>query len=117
MNRRAWGQEAERIACAYLERQGLALVQANYHCRYGEIDLIMREGDDLVFVEVRMRSDAAYGGALESVGPGKRRKLTRTALHYLQRNGPNVNARFDVVAIEAASTINWIRNAFDAHPY
>lgn len=109
------GQAAEHLACKFLQQQGLQLIEKNYHCRQGEIDLVMQHGNSLVFIEVRQRSDAHFGGALASVTTKKQEKLRLTALHYLQHRAPNANARFDVVAIQGADTqqqIEWIRDAF-----
>ena len=108
------GADAEQIAATYLQQQGLALITSNYHCRFGEIDLIMREGKTLVFVEVRMRSNASFGGAGMSITPSKQHKLARTAEHYLQQHG-SVACRFDVILMTKPSTedVEWVRNAFD----
>ncbi len=114
MTRQETGQRAEAIACRYLQKHGLKLVEKNYRCRLGEIDLIMRDGEDLVFVEVRYRKTRAFGGAAASVDRTKRNKLIATATHYLQAKDSRRNARFDIIAIEAGEAIEWIPNAFDA---
>lgn len=114
MNRRATGEAAEQRACRFLQSQGLRLVERNYRCRHGEIDLVMREGGELVFVEVRYRRDARFGGAAASVDAGKRARLIAAGLHYLQSKAPGANARFDVIALEGGRQPHWIRNAFDA---
>jgi putative endonuclease len=108
------GTDAEQIAATYLQQQGLSLITSNYHCRFGEIDLIMLDGKTLVFVEVRMRSNASFGGAGTSITSSKQHKLGRTAEHYLQRHG-SATCRFDVVLMTKPSTenIEWVRNAFD----
>lgn len=110
------GAEAERQAAEFLLQRGLALVDKNYRCRYGEIDLIMREGSTLVFVEVRMRSRADFGGAAASIDAAKRGRLLRTAQHYLSalRNIPP--CRFDALLVHSAdgAQIEWVRNAFGA---
>ena len=109
-----WGEEQAR---EFLEGRGLRLRESNYLTRMGEIDLIMVEGDTLVFVEVRTRNTELYGGGLASVTPSKQRKLCRTALSYLQRHRMTEHpCRFDVVAINtdnSATTFEWIKNAFD----
>ena len=114
------GEAAERRALAYLQRQGLTLVQRNYRiargpsARGGEIDLILREPDGtLVFVEVRARADATQGGAAASVSPAKQRRIVRTAQHYLMSFSQLPPCRFDVVALDG-ETLQWIRAAFDA---
>ena len=109
------GKPAEDLACIYLQQQGLELLEKNYSCRQGEIDLVMRQADSLVFVEVRQRSDARFGGAAASVTKKKQDKLRLTALHYLQHKAPRANARFDVIAIQGKPSqqqIEWIRDAF-----
>ena len=109
------GQMAEELACRYLQQQGLNLIEKNYRCRQGEIDLVMRQGDSLVFVEVRQRSQTGFGGAAASVTAKKQEKLRLTALHYLQHKAPRAHARFDVVAVQGDTTqqhIEWIRDAF-----
>nr|WP_275973329.1 YraN family protein [Pseudomonas marianensis] len=118
VDRQHRGQEAEDTAKHYLERQGLRLVQRNWSCRSGELDLVMLDGDTVVFVEVRYRRHAAWGGALESVDRRKQQKLIKTAQLFLQRETRWARhpCRFDVIAIEAgrsSAAPNWIRNAFD----
>lgn len=108
------GQAAERIAAAFLQRQGLELLETNYRCRFGEIDLIMRDGKEIVFVEVRLRRSSAFGGAAASITPGKRHKLSLTAEDYLMRHGATA-CRFDAILLASLDTQppQWIRNAFD----
>lgn len=107
------GKIYEDIAQNYLKKQGLRLITTNFNCRYGELDLIMSESDVLVFVEVKFRRNKAFGGAIAAVSNSKQQKLTRTAQWYMQQNGlSNHQARFDVIAIEGADEINWIKNAF-----
>ncbi|HGG59777.1 MAG TPA: YraN family protein [Gammaproteobacteria bacterium] len=108
------GASAERLALKFLRRQGLAHIASNYRSRFGEIDLIMRDGETIVFVEVRYRRSSRYGGAAASIDRHKQRKLIRTALLWLQAHAPNAVSRFDVVAIEAEQRINWIPRAFTA---
>lgn len=109
------GTAAERLAAAHLQRHGLKLLENNYRCRFGEIDLIMRDGEHIVFVEVRLRSSLAFGGAGASITAAKRQKLTRTAEHYLQQHG-SAPCRFDAVLLDslAGNNIHWLRNAFEA---
>ena len=108
------GTEAELEARKHLEQQGLTFVTANYHCRRGEIDLVMREGDTLVFIEVRQRSNPRFGGAAASVDFRKQHKLILTAEHYLQHHAHDGPVRLDVVAMAQGNAIDWIRNAFQA---
>jgi len=107
------GTEAEERAAIYLQQQGLKLLARNYRSRFGEIDLIMRDGASLVFVEVRMRKSERFGGAAASITPAKRQKLALTAEQYLQQHGTSA-CRFDAVLLDQAYNIVWIRNAFEA---
>lgn len=111
------GQAGEELACRYLEQRGLVLVMRNYRCRLGELDLIMREGEQLVFVEVRSRAASRYGTAAETVTARKQQRLLRAAAHYLQRQRLDAPCRFDVVAIDrsagdTAAAVTWIKDAF-----
>lgn len=113
----AQGRTAEAQACLYLQQQGLVLLERNYRCRLGEIDLIMTHGDSTVFVEVRYRRSNRYGSGAESVNSRKQQKLIAAAQSYLQLHRPLANkpARFDVVSMhqEKQSThIDWIQDAF-----
>ncbi|MCL4157394.1 UNVERIFIED_CONTAM: hypothetical protein GTU68_064803 [Idotea baltica] len=110
------GNRAEKLACRYLNKQGLELVQKNYHCRYGEIDIVMRDDDYLVFVEVRHRKSMHYGGALASIDKRKQQKLRNTAEHYLNRyKKTDAPCRFDILCVNGdlnKPQIDWIKNAF-----
>ena len=111
MNNR--GKDAEAHAARFLEAKGLKIVERNYHCRYGEIDLIARDDATLVFVEVRARKSSAFGGAGASITASKRQKLTRTALHYLAGIGRTPQCRFDAVLLTGEDgPVEWIRDAF-----
>jgi len=118
MNRKAIGDRAEQLACDYLQRRGLQLLQRNFRCRGGEIDLIMQHHDSLVFVEVRYRRRTAWGRAAETVSSDKQSRLIRCAQHYINRYRQwNTAARFDVVSIEGepgAIQLEWISDAFAA---
>ncbi len=108
------GAQAEQLAALYLRQRGLALVQQNYRCRYGEIDLIMREGATLVFVEVRLRSRSDFGGAAASIGATKQGRLVRTAQHYLSTLRAVPPCRFDALLLHSPDEtgIEWVKNAF-----
>lgn len=110
------GTEVEREVCRYLQQQGLTLISRNYHCRGGEIDLIMQHNEVLVFVEVRYRKSSRYGSAIESVNHGKQNRLIHAATHYLQQHsGQHESCRFDVVGVSPAAQgyqMHWIQNAF-----
>lgn len=113
--RRALGDAKERAACDYLQRQGLRLVAHNVRCRLGEVDLVMRDGDTLVFVEVRYRRAQGFGGAAASVDRRKQARLIAAAGFYLQRHPCDLPCRFDVVALGDGGSLDWIRDAFSAH--
>ncbi|MFN0038757.1 MAG: YraN family protein [Burkholderiales bacterium] len=111
MNRR--GEPAEDAAATFLIRQGLTLVARNYHCRFGEIDLILNDGATLVFVEVRYRRSLTFGSASESITHAKQRKLLRAARHYMAEQSVFPECRFDAVLLNGdSSKIEWLRNAF-----
>ena len=113
MRDRQRGRHAEDLAAAFLQQQGLKLVARNYRCRFGEIDLIARDGTMLVFVEVRMRSSNDFGGAAASITAGKRRKLTRAARHYLAGRARAPACRFDAVLVSGPEhAVEWLKNAF-----
>lgn len=115
MNENNAGLEAEKLAATFLTNHGLKLVTQNYHCRFGEIDLIMTEAKTLVFIEVRLRSNSQFGSAANSITPQKQKKLILTAQHYLQQHGESA-CRFDAILMSKNNlqNIEWIRNAFDA---
>ncbi len=112
------GKQAEELASQYLQKQNLTLITQNYHCRRGEIDLIMQDQQTLVFVEVRYRKNARFGSALESIDYRKQTKIITTAEHYLlQSEDDYFDYRFDVSAIRPThhsdeAEITWIKNAF-----
>jgi putative endonuclease len=108
------GRAAEQIALQFLTGAGLRLKSRNYACRLGEIDLILQEGDTLVFVEVRQRRSAAFGGAAESITGRKQGKLIAAARHYLSRLRQLPACRFDAVLVDASGRVEWIRDAFGA---
>jgi putative endonuclease len=111
--RQITGRAAEAQALAFLREQGMILVTQNFLCKTGEIDLIMRHGATLVFVEVRARADRVHGGAAASVTHAKQRRLIRTAQFYLQRLRRLPPCRFDVIAIDGGN-LEWLQNAIQA---
>lgn len=112
----ARGAQAEQWAAQYLQRQGLKLVAQNYRSRFGELDLIMQQGDTLVFVEVRQRGSAEFGGAAASIDLHKQQRLIHTAQHYLAGLSRTPPCRFDALLMDDAEGGNaqWLRNAFEA---
>ncbi|MDH5600577.1 MAG: YraN family protein [Gammaproteobacteria bacterium] len=118
---REQGEYTEKLAAQYLESKGLKLLERNFYCRFGEIDLVMLDNDSLVFVEVRYRRSNNFGSGAETITSGKQSKLIKTASVYLQQHAKmnQYPARFDVVSIsgplEAGNPeLNWIENAFGA---
>jgi putative endonuclease len=106
------GRQGEQRALDYLRRHGLKLVEENFSCKAGEIDLIMRDGNTVVFVEVRQRSGMAPVMAAESISPAKIRRIVRAAQLYLMRFPEMPACRIDVVAIDGAA-LEWLRNAVE----
>jgi len=94
------GRRAEELAAAFLRAKGLTILERNFRAKVGEIDLVAREGEEVVFVEVRSRSSRDYGGAAASVDAGKRRRLVRAARLWLVARGWEGACRFDVVALD-----------------
>lgn len=113
-NTKKKGHAAENKACTFLQDKGLTIVERNYSCAPGEIDLIMQDGEDLVFVEVRSRN-TTIAEALESIDGYKQAKIVRVASFYLQEKNwyDKVNCRFDVLAV-TDTQMEWIKNAFFA---
>jgi len=113
------GRWAESLALGHLLERGLTLHTQNYHARCGEIDLIMQDGDTIVFFEVRYRADNSYVDALETIDARKCIRIIKTSLHYLQRHSDasKKTCRFDVMIICGPVDnpgIRWIKNAFQA---
>lgn len=111
------GEEVEKLAAKYLTRHKLRVLEFNYRCRRGEIDLVMLDNETLVFVEVRYRRNNRHGSALESVDQHKQNKLLTAAEHYIQRHRyDNMNCRFDVIAAHCSDIgelhFDWIKDAF-----
>jgi len=108
----ARGEAAENLAAAFLLRAGLTLVERNFHCRFGEIDVIARDGATLVFVEVRMRTSERFGGAAGSITAAKRARLLRTARLYLAGVARVPACRFDALLVNGNdNSIEWLKNA------
>ena len=113
------GRRAEDLACRHLESLGLRLLERNYRCRAGEIDLVMLDGTTLALVEVRSRSTSDHGDAAATVGARKQQRFMRAARHLMltRPDYRKLPARFDVVAIDAAAgggppDLRWIKDAF-----
>lgn len=127
LSRQQTGRMAEHAACRYLKCNGLELIEKNYACPMGEIDLIMKDSDTCVFVEVRYRRHDSFGGGLASVTYKKQQRITRTAAAYLQSRGSygEVACRFDVVSVSGKLyqdkinhlRIDWVQDAFQSRQY
>lgn len=115
MDRRQKGTLAENSAAAFLESQGFQIVARNFLRKVGELDVVARDGDLLVIVEVRTRADDRYGGAAASVTPAKQRRIALTAALFLQQHPAlrRCRVRFDVIVVRDGR-IEWLRHAFDA---
>lgn len=117
MRRIRTGKQGEELAVAHLRKAGYKIVARNYRCLYGEMDVIARDGDTIVFIEVKSRKSETFGQPQEAVGLEKRKKLSRISLHYIQQKRLEAcNARFDVIAVKMSpdeNRIDLIRNAFD----
>ena len=110
------GAQAEELAAAYLVRRGLVIVERNWRRRVGELDLIARDGDMLVFVEVRLRRRNDFGGAAASITAKKRARMIAAAGLYLARLRQTPACRFDAILLDALdpARIEWLRNVLDA---
>jgi len=110
------GRRAERAAARYLQRRGLRLIARNYRTRVGEIDLVMTDGSELVFIEVRFRSRADFGDGAETIDQKKQQRIARAARHYLlHRTSDETPCRFDVVSVSRTNYLlrfEWIQDAF-----
>lgn len=114
MNKRQAGDGWEEAAVHYLEGHGMRILERNFRCRQGEIDIVGQQDGCLCFVEVKYRRDDAFGSALEAVGTRKQMRICRCADYYLYRHSQwrEKGVRFDVLAI-CKDRVQWIRNAFD----
>lgn len=115
MNKREIGKEKEELACNFLKKKGYVILAVNYWCRYSEIDIVARDGDNLVFVEVKYRKSSKYGSSSDAVSEKKMRNIIRCARYYIykERVDPDSPMRFDVIAIDGEK-IRHIVNAFEA---
>lgn len=113
MNKRKLGADYEQQAAEFLQEQGYEILERNFRCRSGEIDLIAREGEYLCFIEVKYRAGSTCGSPLDAVGGHKQRQILKVAKYYLMKKGMTMDTpcRFDVVAIEGKE-ITLLRNAF-----
>lgn len=113
LNKKRIGAQKEKQALTIMQSQGYLLIEQNFHCKFGEIDLIMQEpsSQQFVFVEVRYRKSQKFGGAAASVSKSKQQKVKNSALFYLSQRNITPSIRFDVFAFEGEQH-NWIQSAF-----
>ena len=115
MQRQALGIQGENLAVAELERRGYAILARRYRTRHGEIDIVARDGETVVFVEVKAKDTAEFGSAAEAVGARKQKRIVSMAVDYLARNRlTNSPCRFDVVAIDDGAVLTYYKGAFVA---
>jgi putative endonuclease len=111
-----FGKQGEALAVKHLKQQGYEIICVNYKTRLGEIDIIARDKDTIVFIEVKSRSSSTYGSAKEAVTPDKQKRISKNALYYLKTTSQmSARARFDVVAVHTSNetcTVEIIKNAF-----
>lgn len=107
------GKFAENRAEKLLRESGLVILARNYRCRQGEIDLVAKDGDTLVFVEVRSRGRQDYGSAAESITIAKQRRIIAAAHHYLATLAHTPTCRFDAVTLDAGGEPAWVKSAFE----
>ncbi len=111
-----FGEEAEREAERHLRSLGCRVLARRWRCPLGELDLVVRDGEEVVFVEVKARSGASFGPAEHAVDARKRKRLVRAALSYLEKERVSSPLRFDVVALQGGE-LRHIRGAFSAEGY
>ena len=114
-NKRQVGTQKEEVAIKYLEENGYQIIQKNFYCKTGEIDIIAKDEDYFVFIEVKYRTSDKYGLPTEAVNFHKMRKITRAAMFYMLKNNisTNIPIRFDVVVL-LKEQIHLVKNAFEA---
>ncbi|HIY07917.1 MAG TPA: YraN family protein [Firmicutes bacterium] len=120
MTRGETGAAGEEFAARYLEKQGYSLLARNYRSPYGEVDIIARQGEYLVFVEVRTRGKRSLLTPAETVDPSKQKRIIATAYHYLESHPLSLQPRFDLVAVDSSRLpwrISHLEGAFDASAY
>ncbi len=115
MDKRAVGANYEEFVCQYLEGIGVQVIEKNYHIRQGEIDIIAKDGANLVFIEVKYRKNEKGGSPLEAVTFTKQKRICKTALHYMYSHGYSIEEtpiRFDVAGV-VGSELSYIKDAFE----
>lgn len=111
LNKRVQGEYFENLALNFLEKEGFSLLEKNFYCKYGEIDIILRKSDLIVFVEVKQRSSKNFGTGFDAISYTKQKKMYLTAQNFLYRNSlENFNFRFDAVVFDEKGSCHWIKN-------
>ncbi len=112
VHKKVLGRKGEKLAESYLKKQGCKLLQRNYRTPFGEADLIVLDGDELAFVEVKTRESDSYGKPADAVDKKKRERYQRIAKFYWMQTGEEPNARFDVIEVYGDGKIEWYKYAF-----
>lgn len=112
VHKKVLGRKGERLVEAYLEKRGCVILKRNYCTPFGEADLIVRDGDEIAFVEVKSRTGNLFGLPREAVGKAKQHRYRQIAKFYWVKTGEEPNARFDVAEVYADGTIEYFKNAF-----
>ena len=112
VHKKVLGRKGEKLVEDYLKKQGCKILKRNYRTPFGEADLIVEDGDEIAFVEVKTRESFAYGTPAEAVGKEKQRRYYQIAQCYWLKIGKEPNARFDVAEVYADGRIEYIKNAF-----
>lgn len=112
LHKKILGRKGERLAEEFVKRQGMKILKRNYRTPFGEADLIAKDGDEIVFIEVKTRTSSAYGEPKEAVGKTKQERYQKIALFYGTKQKQEPNARFDVAEVYGDGRVEYIKNAF-----
>ena len=112
VHKKVLGKKGETLVCKYLQKQGCKILNKNYRTPFGEADLIVMDKEEIVFVEVKTRTNEKYGTPREAVGENKRARYYKIAKFFWAENGEEPNARFDVAEVLENGEINYFKNAF-----
>ena len=112
LHKKVLGKRGEALVEAYLKKQGCKILKRNYRTPFGEADIIVEDGEEIAFVEVKTRQSEAYGTPAEAVGPSKQKRYRKIAEYYWMRTGEEPNARFDVAEVYADGRIEYYKQAY-----
>ena len=112
LHKKILGRKGERLVEDYLKKRGCNILQRNYRTPFGEADLIVEDGDEIAFVEVKTRESFSYGTPAEAVGPQKRQRYRKIAQYYWMKTGEEPNARFDVAEVYQDGRIEYFKHAY-----